>query len=148
MLPQVVKPADYVAENSPGFEEHLDKLGLVLLQKAAAGARPSRWIAPDLMDSALAHLDAVGSGPEVRPLMLERSAALDALGVVAPRRRVDAPGHPHAAAVGRAPAGACRCCFACRWTPTPVWAFYRTGDAGRAAGRARRRRPPTRTPPS
>ena len=48
-LPQVVKPADYLAEQSPGFEAHLDKLGLVLLQKAAAGARPSRWIDPALM---------------------------------------------------------------------------------------------------
>ena len=32
-LPQVVKPGDYIAERSAGFEEHLDKLGLVLLQK-------------------------------------------------------------------------------------------------------------------
>ncbi|MEI2678919.1 MAG: hypothetical protein V9G29_14250 [Burkholderiaceae bacterium] len=80
-LPQVVKPGDYIAERSAGFEEHLDKLGLVLLQKPVAGARPSRWIAPGLMDSALAHLDAVGNGPAVRPLMLERTAALEAMGV-------------------------------------------------------------------
>jgi ATP-dependent RNA helicase SUPV3L1/SUV3 len=80
-LPQVVKPADYLAEQSAGFEEHLDRLGLVLLQKAAGGARPSRWIDPALMDSALAHLDAVGTGPTARPLMLERTAALEALGV-------------------------------------------------------------------
>ena len=65
-LPQVVKPGDFVPEGSSGFEEHLDKLGYVLLQKATAGARPSRWIAPELMDAALAHLDAVGSGPGVR----------------------------------------------------------------------------------
>ena len=80
-LPHVVKPGDFIAERTAGFEDHLDKLGLVLLQKPVAGARPSRWIAPDLMDSALAHLDVVGSGPAVRPLMLERTAALDALGV-------------------------------------------------------------------
>ena len=80
-LPQVVKPGDYIAERSAGFEEHLDKLGLVLLQKPVAGARPSRWIAPDLMDSALAHIDAVGNGPAVRALMLERTAALEAMGV-------------------------------------------------------------------
>ena len=49
-LPQVVKPADYLAETHDDFEGHLDKLGLVLLQKPVAGARPSRWIAPDLMD--------------------------------------------------------------------------------------------------
>jgi ATP-dependent RNA helicase SUPV3L1/SUV3 len=80
-LPQVVKPADYVAEHSAGFEDHLDKLGLVLLQKAVAGARPSRWIAPDLIDSALLHLDAVGTGPAVRPLMQERAAVLEGLGI-------------------------------------------------------------------
>ena len=80
-LPQVVKPADFVTEQSTTFEEQLDKLGLVLLQKAAGGARPSRWIAPELMDSALAHLDSVGTGPAARPLMQERTGVLDALGV-------------------------------------------------------------------
>jgi ATP-dependent RNA helicase SUPV3L1/SUV3 len=80
-LPQVVKPGDFIAERSAGFEAHLDKLGLVLLQKPVAGARPSRWIEPALMDSALAHLDTVGNGPEVRALMLERTAALEAMGV-------------------------------------------------------------------
>ncbi len=81
VLPQVVKPADYVAEDSPGFEQHLDKLGFVLLQKAVSGARPSRWIEPALMDSALALLDAVGTGPQVRALMIERSNTLAGLGV-------------------------------------------------------------------
>ena len=80
-LPQVVKPGDYLDERSAGLEDHLDKLGLVLLQKPVAGARPSRWIDPALMESALAHLDALGTGPTVRPTMLERSAALEALGV-------------------------------------------------------------------
>ena len=80
-LPQVVKPGDYLDERSSGFEDHLDKLGLVLLQKPVAGARPSRWIEPALMASALAHIDALGTGPNVRPTMLERGAALEALGV-------------------------------------------------------------------
>jgi len=80
-LPQVVKPSDYFDEHASGLDERLDKLGLVLLQKAVAGARPSRWIAPDVIDAALQHLDAVGTGPEVRTVMLERGAALDALGV-------------------------------------------------------------------
>ena len=80
-LPQVVKPGDYIAERTAGFEDHLDQLGFVLLQKPVAGARPSRWIAPELMDAAIAHLDAIGAGPNVRGLMLERSAALEALGV-------------------------------------------------------------------
>ncbi|HEV8314956.1 MAG TPA: hypothetical protein VGQ23_17985, partial [Burkholderiaceae bacterium] len=43
-LPQVVTPSDYAAD-----DHHLDALGLILLQKGAAGARPSRWIAPALM---------------------------------------------------------------------------------------------------
>lgn len=80
-LPQVVKPADYVPEHSPGFESRLDRLGLVQLQKVAPSGRPSRGIEPGLMDSALAHLDAVGTGPDARPLMLERRAALEGLGV-------------------------------------------------------------------
>jgi ATP-dependent RNA helicase SUPV3L1/SUV3 len=76
-LPQVVKPADYLADTHEDFETHLDTLGLVLLQKAVPGQRPSRWIDPALIDAALAHLDAVGSGPKARPLMLERTAALE-----------------------------------------------------------------------
>ncbi|HUG23513.1 helicase-related protein [Piscinibacter sp.] len=145
-LPQVVKPADFVDEQSDGFEDHLDHLGLVLLQKAAAGARPSRWIAPDLMDSALAHLDAVGSGPDARPLMLERTSALQALGVA---RHAGPLEYLRAAHSGMSPSGG----RAGSWTRlishalslseaggsvpvlfrTPVdaaavWAFFRTGD--------------------
>ena len=125
-LPQVVKPADFVAEHSTGFEEHLDRLGLVLLQKPVAGARPSRWIAPELIDAALLHLDAVGTGPDVRPLMLERTAALHALGVSreagAWSRRVSHSLQLSAAdwripVLFREPVDA-----------TPVWAFYRDGD--------------------
>src|SRR3954447_1407551 len=81
LLPQVVKPADFVDEHTPGLEHHLDHLGYIQLQKAAARARPSRWIAPDLMEAALEHIDAVGSGPQVRALMLARTATLEALGV-------------------------------------------------------------------
>ncbi|WP_372526128.1 helicase-related protein, partial [Piscinibacter sp.] len=126
-LPQVVKPADFIAEHSAGFEEHLDKLGLVLLQKAAGGARPSRWIAPELMDSALAHLDSVGTGATVRPLMLERSAALDALGVVS----------RHAGAWTRLisqalqlsePGWRVPVLFRVPVAAEPVWAYYRSGD--------------------
>ena len=42
-LPQVVQPADFIDDddNAPGFEQHLDRRGLILLQKAAAGARRS-----------------------------------------------------------------------------------------------------------
>jgi ATP-dependent RNA helicase SUPV3L1/SUV3 len=81
LLPQVVTPADY-SDDAGNPTVQLDRLGLVLLQKAAAGARPSRWIDPALMDSALAHLEVVGSGGTTLPQMLERRAALEANGVV------------------------------------------------------------------
>ena len=128
-LPQVVKPADYIDERherGDAFEEHLDKLGLVLLQKPVAGARPSRWIDPALMASALAHLDALGTGPTARPTMLERNAAIDALGV-SRRAGVWTRLISHALQLSeagwrvpvlfRVPVGA-----------EAVWAFYRSGD--------------------
>ena len=126
VLPQVVKPADYITERSAGFEDHLDKLGLVLLQKPVAGARPSRWIAPALMDSALAHLDALGTGPSVRPLTLERTAALEGLGVsrhagawtrlISHTLELSEPGW-RVPVLLRAPVD-----------DAAVWAFYRNGD--------------------
>ncbi len=84
-LPQVVAaadmPADLVPEHAADADERMDRLGLVLLQKGVAGQRPSRWIAPGLLDEALRHLDAVGSSPKLRALMAERNAVLDSLGV-------------------------------------------------------------------
>ena len=80
-LPQIVKPADFVAEGSPGFEKHLDKLGYVLLQKPSPPSRPSRWIEPALIDAALRHLGEVGAHPNARAQVLERRAALEAVGV-------------------------------------------------------------------
>ncbi len=125
-LPQVVKPSDFVAEHSTAFEEQLDKLGLVLLQKAAGGARPSRWIAPELMDSALAHLDSVGTGPTARPLMQERTGVLDALGVsrhagswtrlISQALHLSEPGW-RVPVVFRVPVEA-----------EAIWAYYRNGD--------------------
>ena len=126
-LPQVVKPGDYIAERGPGFEEHLDRLGLVLLQKPVAGARPSRWIAPELMDCALAHLDAVGNGPDVRPLMLERTAALEALGVSREAgvwTRLISHALPVSHTTWKVPV-----LFKVPVDPVPVWAYYRDGDA-------------------
>jgi ATP-dependent RNA helicase SUPV3L1/SUV3 len=78
-LPQVLTPGDF-DKGEAGHEEALDKLGLILIQKAvkaSSGARPSRWIAPRLIASALAHLDVVGSAPMVRALMQQRTAQLE-----------------------------------------------------------------------
>ncbi|MEO5695495.1 MAG: helicase-related protein, partial [Burkholderiaceae bacterium] len=138
-LPQVVKPGDFVDERSAGVEQHLDTLGLVLLQKPVAGARPSRWIAPDLMDSALAHLDAVGNGPEVRPLMLERGATLDAMGVSRHAGRWTRL-ISHALTLSE-PGWSVPVLFRLPVDAAPVWTFYRSGDKvalvaalGRASG--------------
>jgi ATP-dependent RNA helicase SUPV3L1/SUV3 len=125
-LPQVVKPADFIDERSPGFEQHLDTLGMVLLQKAAAGARPSRWIAPQQMDDALRHLDAVGTGPQVRVLMQERSATLETLGVSRARLGFERLlGQTlHLASVG----WTLRVAYRVPMATAPVWDFYRSGD--------------------
>ena len=128
-LPQVVKPADYLTEGkdgAKGFEDHLDKLGLVLLQKPVAGARPSRWIAPELMDSALAHLDALGTGPGARPLMLERRAMLEARGVSRHAgvwsRRIS-----HTLKLSE-PGWSVPVLFLIPVDAAAVWAFFRSGD--------------------
>jgi ATP-dependent RNA helicase SUPV3L1/SUV3 len=125
-LPQVVKPADYIPESSPGLEQHLDALGFVLLQKAVAGTRPSRWIEPALMDSALAHLDAVGTGPAVRPLVQARTATLDSLGLSRQAgvwTRLVSHGLPLSEPGWRVPV-----LFRAPVDAGPVWDFYRTGD--------------------
>jgi len=84
-LPQVIAagdlPADLMPEHAPDADDRLDRLGLLLLQKGVPGQRPSRWIAPQVLDDALRHIDAVGTGPKLRALMTERSATLEALGI-------------------------------------------------------------------
>lgn len=126
LLPQVVKPGDYEGERGAEMERRLDDMGLVLLQKAVSGARPSRWIAPELMDVALQHLDAVGTGPGVRQLMLDRTGALDALGIaregsrwmrtVSHLLKLAEPGW-QVPVLHQAPVAA-----------EAVWAYYRGGD--------------------
>ena len=132
VLPQVVKPGDFVPEHSQGLEDHLDRLGFVLLQKAVAGARPSRWIAPDAFDAALAHLDAIGTGPTVRPLMMERGAALEALGVSCSAgewsRLVSHALPLPASAVAPAAPWRVPVLFRVPVVADAVWAFYRDGD--------------------
>ncbi|QPF76351.1 helicase [Roseateles sp. DAIF2] len=80
-LPQVLSPADLEEGMAPGKQPDLDRLGLILIQKAVSGARPSRWIAPGLIATALRHLDVVGSAPTVRALMQQRATQLESLGV-------------------------------------------------------------------
>jgi ATP-dependent RNA helicase SUPV3L1/SUV3 len=126
-LPQVVKPADYLADTHADFETHLDTLGLVLLQKAVPGQRPSRWIDPALIDAALAHLDAVGSGPKARPLMLERRTALEQMGV-SRRAGVWTRLIRHTLTLSE-PGWAVPVLFRVPVPADAVWAFFRDGDA-------------------
>jgi ATP-dependent RNA helicase SUPV3L1/SUV3 len=78
------------------------------------------------MDSALAHLDAVGTGPTARPLMQERTAALEALGVSRHKglwSRLISHTLPLAEAGWRVPV-----LFRVPVDAAAIWAFYRTGD--------------------
>jgi ATP-dependent RNA helicase SUPV3L1/SUV3 len=128
-LPQVVKPADYLDESAPHFEQHLDTLGLIQLQRAAAGARPSRWIAPEHLPAALRHLEAVGTGPQSRSIMLGRTSQLEAMGVQRAGGEFDRLLRQTLTLSGTQ---------AARWTieiayrvPVSsdiVWEYYRTGD--------------------
>jgi ATP-dependent RNA helicase SUPV3L1/SUV3 len=130
-LPQVVKPADFEADEGVDVDTHLDKLGLVQLFKSVPGQRPSRWIAPGLIDSALAHLAAVGSGPKARPLMLERTAALEQMAV---SRRDGAWTRlvSHTLALSE-PGWTLPVLFRVPLDDAAVWAFYRDGDAAALA---------------
>lgn len=80
-LPQVVKPSDFVEEHAAEFEEELDAMGYIQLQKAVPGTRPSRWIHPNLCDEALRHLAEVGTGRHVLAQLNERAAALETMGI-------------------------------------------------------------------
>jgi ATP-dependent RNA helicase SUPV3L1/SUV3 len=132
-LPQVVGPADFIPESTPGFEEYLDTQGLVLLQKAVAGARPSRWIAPGLMDEALRHLDAMarvkGGNRVLRELLLERSAALEALGISRQGNGWQRLSHQTLSLpLPTGPVWRLPVAFVLPVEAAPIWAFYRDGD--------------------
>jgi ATP-dependent RNA helicase SUPV3L1/SUV3 len=124
-LPQVVKPTDYLDEHAPHLEQHLDTLGFVLLQKGVPGARPSRWIDPALMHAALRHLDAVGNGPQVRALMLARTAELETLGVT---REAGAFDRLLAEPLKLANGWELRVAHRQPVDAEAVWDFYRSGD--------------------
>jgi ATP-dependent RNA helicase SUPV3L1/SUV3 len=129
LVPQVVKPADYLDEGAPHFEQHLDTLGLILLQRAAPGARPSRWIAPEHLEAARRHLDAVGTGPQARGLMIARTGQLEAQGITRAAGAFDRL-QQQTLALEHTPGAAWKIRVAYR-VPVPaepVWEFYRSGD--------------------
>ena len=130
-VPQVVAahdlPVDLVPEHAADADERLDKLGLVLLQKGVPGQRPSRWIAPDLIDEALRHLDAVGTAPKMRALMAERSSMLEAMGL---SRAGPATWERQATHGVTLPQDAWRLevTYLTPLDGAPVWRFFRDGD--------------------
>ena len=132
-LPQVVKPSDYLPEEAPELETHLDTLGLILLQRAVPHQRPSRWIAPTLIDAALLHLETVGVGRETRALMVERQAMLEALGITRAGDGWERL-HRHALKLSteawQAP-GALTVAYRGPVAADPVWAYFRDGDKAR-----------------
>jgi len=125
-LPQVISPTDL--EGIDDGEEQLDRLGLVMIQKAVSGARPSRWIEPALIGSALQHLDAVGMAPTVRALMQQRTAQLETLGLV---REGTAWARLCKQVLKLADPARAQLTVAYRVAlddAAPVWRFYRDGD--------------------
>ncbi len=129
LLPQVLQPDDFSTDEHPGTDKLLDGLGLIQLQRAGPGAKPSRWIAPEDLPAALQQLDAVvdvlRNGPAVRVLMHERALQLDGLGLVRQGTQwLRQLSEPLALADGDTIALAWRQPVAA----DAVWAFFRTGD--------------------
>ena len=137
-LPQVISPSDVVDEHAADFEDRLDAMGLVQLQVAVPGARPSRWIAPDLVDTALAQLDALAAerdnlkGKVVRAVMLERTATLEALGIQ--RQGLGWERHARQAMHVPTPGWDIPVLFTVPQDAEPVWRFYRDGDKAALIG--------------
>jgi ATP-dependent RNA helicase SUPV3L1/SUV3 len=137
-LPQVVSPSDFVDEHTADFEDRLDEMGLVQLQVAVPGARPSRWIDPALIDVALAQLDALAAqkdklkGKVIRAVILERTAVLETLGIL--RRGNAWERNARQVLVVPSPGWDVPVFFTVPQAADPVWAFYRDGDKAALIG--------------
>ena len=126
LLPQVVKPADFTDDDGDKPPPDLERMGYIQLARAAAGARPSRWIHPSQIDAALHHLNDVGTGPEVRGQMLERGAALEQLGIT--RRGAQWERLLHHPLLLEDPGWTLQVAHRAPVPEAPVWDFLRTGD--------------------
>lgn len=137
-LPQVVSPSDFVDEHTADFEDQLDAMGLVQLQAAVPGARPSRWIAPDLVDTALAQLDALAAqreslkGKVLRAVIHERTAVLETLGIQ--RQGLAWERHARQTMHVPTPGWEVPVLFTVPQDAAPVWQFYRDGDKAALIG--------------
>lgn len=137
-LPQVVSPSDFMDEHTPEFEDKLDAMGLIQLQAAVPGARPSRWIEPAMMDVALAQLDAMAAqkeqlkGKVIRAVILERTAVLETLGVQ--RRGTGWERNARQVLAVPTPGWDVPVHFTVPQDVAPVWAYYRDGDKAALIG--------------
>lgn len=130
LLPQVITPAEFHDGTPAEGEAALLAAGYLMLQKAASGGRPSRWIAPDDVDAALAHLDAThGAAQGALPQMLERRAALLAQGVQRYAGRFQRQvSQAISVAVPDAPPWQPAVAFLVPVPAETAWAFHRSGD--------------------
>jgi len=125
-LPQVLTPGDWSDAATAEAERALDQAGFVQLQRGAGTARPSRWIAPDLLPQAVQHLDAVGGGPPARALKLQRQAELEALSLV---RRGGQWQRQAVETLVLGPGARVPVHFRHPLDETAVWRYFRDGDA-------------------
>ncbi|MEX8498868.1 helicase-related protein [Leptothrix ochracea] len=125
-LPQAVTAEDFLSEPATFCDTDLDQLGLILLQKAMPGVRPSRWIAPEQMDAALAHLEGLNLNPQTHALMQNRSATLEALGVQ--RNGLHWERRARQSLQLQAQGWRIAVAFTVRLDESAIWAFFRHGD--------------------
>ena len=130
LLPQAITPAEFHDGPPAEGEAALQRAGWLMLQKAAGGARPSRWIAPRDVPAALAHLESTGGATSgALPQMLERRAALIAQGV----QRVGGGfvrqvSQTLEVAVPDAPGWRVAVAYLVPFDAALAWAFHRSGD--------------------
>ncbi|MEO7246603.1 MAG: helicase-related protein [Rubrivivax sp.] len=133
-LPQVIKPADlHAGADGADPDAALDALGYVMLTKAVPGQRPSRWIHPSLVEPALAHLDAIGSGAPARAHMLDRRAALEAMAITRRdgtwSRLIRHTLRPALPAESAAAGAVVPVLYRAPLADGPVWTYFRDGRA-------------------
>jgi ATP-dependent RNA helicase SUPV3L1/SUV3 len=132
LLPQVVKPGDFLLQASAQPEEELDRLGLILLQKAQAGARSSRWIAPTSVDAAVAHLDAFADATKpsegLKAITTERANWLDTQGIM--RQGLGWQRRAVQAIELSEPGWSVNVSYLCDIDAAVIWHYFRTGDQG------------------
>jgi ATP-dependent RNA helicase SUPV3L1/SUV3 len=132
LLPQVVKPGDFLLGANAQPEEELDHLGLIMLQKAQSGVRSSRWIAPASVDAAVAHLDAFVQATKpsegLKAITTERANWLDTQGIM--RQGLGWQRRATQAIELSEPGWSVNVAYLCDIDAAIIWHYFRTGDQG------------------